>query len=365
MALYVWITIWVFIVLLMGLRPDSIYDAGIWPEKPKGKVFWCNKTIVTAFVFVTFVLLWFLTGFRSSAIGNDTRNYLYYFKHFSSGLDSASRIEIGYQIFNHLLGKAVHTKHAFLIVMATIMYGGIAVYVFKFSKNPAVSLCLIYSFFFSVFASMFRQGLAMVVALYGYQLLKDGKKIPAALLFLLATSFHTTAIVCFLLFLDFKILENRWLVLGVTLFCAAFSLTGALKAAVGAIVPKYLTYFTGKYASSGWLAITYYLLLYAVFYYLVNRSLDPDRKQDRIVSANFAFLLFITAFGYAVNLFERAGEYFMLIAAAELPNMLYRGKVKNFRLWIFLICLVMLIMFLLVLAFRPGWNHLYPYEFWH
>lgn len=365
MVLYFGLSIWVFLILLMGLRPDSIAAAESWPGQPESSSARFNKIIVSIFVLVTFALLWFLTGFRSSAIGNDTRNYLWYFDHFSKGYDTTSRLEPGYQYFNYFLGKIVHDRHSFLIVMATVMYGGIGVYLFKYSKNPAVSLCLFFSFFFSVYTNIFRQGIAMMIALYGYQLLKNGKKLPAVVLFLLATSFHTSALVCFLLFLDLKILEKWWFVLTLTLVCAVVSFSGILRAVVEAIVPRYTHYFEGQYASSGWLAITYYLVSDFVLYALVNKSLIPGYKPDKVVAANFTFLLILTAFGYAVNLFERAGEYFMLIAVMEFPNIIYRGKVKHFRMWTFAISTVMIIVFILILIYRPGWNHLYPYEFWH
>ena len=313
---------------------------------------------------VLFFLLWFLTAFRSAEIGNDTQNYLWYFNYFSRGINHASKIEIGYQILNYLLNQFTHDQHAFLVIMASLMYGGIGLYISKYSRNTAISICLFYCFFFSVYTNIFRQGMAMLIALYGYQFSKNGKKLPAALLFLLATTFHTTAVVCFLLLFDLKILEKKWFVLGLTLFCAAVSLTDVLKVLVNAIVPRYATYFEGQYASSGWLAISFYLLTYLVFYFLVNRSLDYDSKADKIAATSFSLLLILTAFGYAVNLFERAGEYFLLIAVTELPNMLYRGKVKQFRLWLFGICAVYLVFFILILHYRPGWNHLYPYEFW-
>ena len=41
------------------------------------------------------------------------------------------------------------------------------------------------------------------------------------------------------------------------------------------------------------------------------------------------------------------------------------GKIKHFRLWLFGICIVYLAFFIATLIYRPGWNHLYPYEFWH
>lgn len=365
MALYYWITIWLFALLLFGLMPDSVCVAEIWPDRSREERAKRFKQIVFIISSASFLVLWFLTAFRSISIGTDTQNYVMYFNYFSRGVDKSIGVEAGYQYLCYFISKITNNSHTFLIVISTIMYGGVGPYLFKYSKNTAVSLCLFYSFFFSVFASILRQGIAMVIALYGYLLLKDGKKIAAALVFLLATFFHTTAIVCFLLFADFEFFKRQWLVLTLTVICAIISFSGVLKVAINTIVPRYTHYFEGMYASSGRLAITCYLLLYMAFYYLISRSLIADYKPDRVVATNFTLLLVLTAFGYAVNLFERAGEYFMLIAVAEIPNMLYRGKVKHFRLWLLGICAVTLIMFILILIYRPGWSHLYPYEFWH
>ena len=365
MALYIGLTIWFLILSLLGLRPDSIEAAENWPKPPEGKMERMNQIIVFILALLSFLLLWFLTAFRSSEIGNDTNNYLYYFDIFTNGIDLTRRAEIGYQFFVFFIGKFTRDQHAFLIITASVMYCGIGVYLFKYSKNPAVSLCLFFSFFFSVYINILRQCMAMMIALYGYQLLKSGKKTLAALLFLMAMCFHTTAIVCFLLFLDLKILEKRWVVFSITLLCAAVSFSGILKSVVDVIFPKYSTYFKGQYASSGWVAVTCYLLVYFALYVLVTKSLIPDCKPDKVVAANFTFLLLLTAFGYAVNLFERASEYFMLIATVEFPNILYRGKVKNFRLWVLGICIAFLAMFLVTLILRPGWSKMCPYEFWH
>ena len=365
MILYICLTIWFFVLLLMGLRPDSIEAADYWPAMPEDKEKKMNQYIITFLLFLSFALMWFLTAFRSSAIGNDTKNYLLYFNHFLPGPDRSSGMEIGYQYLNYFLGKITRDQHGFLIIMATIMYGGAGIYLFRYSRNPAVTLCLFFSIFFSIYTNIFRQGIAMIIALYGYQLLKDGKKIGAAVLFLLAMTFHTTALLCFFLFLDLDIFKKRTFVYALTALCALISLTGVMKIVVNAVVPRYTHYFEGKYASTGWLAISFYLLSYIIFYYLVSKSLDDDRKADKTIATNFSLLMIVTAFGYAVNLFERAGEYFLLIAIVELPNVLYRGKVKNFRLWLFGICTVYLVFFILTLLYRPGWNHLYPYEFWH
>ena len=365
MLLYICLTIWFFFLLLAGLRPGSIIAAESWPALPDDKVEKRNQSIVLSLCGLSFLALWFLTAFRSRAIGNDVENYLVYFQWFSNGPIDQPRVEIGYQLLNYFIWQISSDEHVFLIIMATIMYVGLGLYFYKFSNNLAFTVCLFFSCFFSIYTSILRQGMAMIIALYGYQLLKNKKRILAALVFLLATSFHTTAFLCFLLFLNFDILKKWWFVLGLTAACVIASLSGIMKSVVNLVFPKYTHYFEGQYAGSGWLAISVFLFTYIVFYLLVSKSLDEDKKSDNIIATNFSLLLFLTAFGYAVNLFERAGEYFLLIAITELPNVLYRGKVKHFRFWLFTIGTFYLILFVLILIYRPAWNHLYPYEFWH
>ena len=77
MLSYVGLTIWVFVILLLGLRPDAIIVADCWPNLPNNAVARRNKRIVTGFVILTFLLFWVLTAFRAPQIGNDTNTYLY------------------------------------------------------------------------------------------------------------------------------------------------------------------------------------------------------------------------------------------------------------------------------------------------
>lgn len=55
MLLYVGMTIWVFIILLMGLRPDAIKSAECWPDFPDNSVARSNKRIVTLLTMLDFI----------------------------------------------------------------------------------------------------------------------------------------------------------------------------------------------------------------------------------------------------------------------------------------------------------------------
>lgn len=364
MFLYIFLTLWMFIVLMIGLRPDAIMAAKSWPEKPKKENVRSNLAISTIISAITMAVLWFITAFRSSNIGNDTETYLYYFNIFSKNLDMTRSFEIGYQILNRIIGLFTNDPHIFIIIMATIMYLGVIWYIFKYSKNTCISVCLFFCYFFSIFTTMMRQGIAMIIVLYGYQMLKQDKKIKAAILFLLATTFHTTAIISFLFFLRTELLKKRWFVLLLTIFCIAITSTGILNTLVSLVVPRYSHYFDSRYASSGWLSVSISLIIYYLWYILINKSINKNNKSDQLVATNFTLLLISAALGYSVNLFTRSGEYFLLIAITELPNMLFRGKNRNYRLTLFTLCSILLALFIITLIFRPGWNHLYPYEFW-
>ena len=364
MLLYSGITLWILILFLFGIRKNSannpIYDfldaIGLPVKRPK-------PHFLNALCFLTFLFLWFLTSFRSENIGNDTKAYIEYFDIFTNGIDLSRRFEIGYQYLCFFLGKLTSSHHVFLICVATIMYGGVICYVFKYSNNIPVSLCLFYCYFFSMFTQIFRQGIAMVIVLYGYQLLKERKKTSAAVLFALATTFHTTAIICFLLFFDLKILKKQWFVFSLTAFSVVLAGSGLLEKVVGIIAPGYLHYFEGKYASTGWLSVSYTLIIYLIWYLLISLSL-LNNEEERIIVLNFTLMLIFAAFGFCMNLFTRAGEYFTLIAVVEIPNVLFKSRIKGYKIWLTALCVILLVMFIMTLVFRPGWNHLYPYELW-
>lgn len=365
MFLYATITFAVFWLMVLGVNSYSKQSMSAVGTISERKDLYAKIKVDNLIVGAVLIFLWVLTAFRSENIGNDTKTYIDYFNLFArEGIDVNRSFELGYQILNVLIGKITQDPHAFLVIIASILYGGTAYFLYKYSKNILVSLCLFYCVCFSIYTTMLRQGIAMVIAMYGYYQLKEGKKLKAALVFAFAMLFHTSAIVCFLFFIDTKLFANKKMVFFTTLTLSLLSMLGIFNAVFISILPQYSQYFYGRYASSGWLAVTYDLIRNSVFFWFVNKSIDKNKRSDRLIISNMVFLLLFSALGYSVNLFTRANQYFLLISIIELPNAFYFAKMKNKSLWMFIICTVMLIMFILIMVFRPNWNHLYPYEFW-
>ena len=365
MLLYIMLSLWIFFILLLGLRPDAATTAMAWPYQSESSVANRNAKICIVFGLITFAVLWFLTAFRSENIGNDTATYIYYFDIFSSGgIDRTRAFEIGYQYLNVLIGKVTRDPHIFLVIMATIMYFGVAFYIKKYAKNFLVSICLFFCLFFSAYTSMFRQGIAMIIILYAYQCMKEKKKIMAIVLIAIAFWFHKTAIVALLLLFCNKLFVNKKVVYLLVLISMLASQTDILYRVISIVLPGYAHYFASRYASSGWLAVSYELVRALLFFYLVSKRSNKNDAQDRLRMMNFALLLIFVSFGFTMNLFTRASQYFLLIGTVELPNFLYEKNDYAKRYWLFAIGLVSILMFMIILVFRPDWNHLYPYEFW-
>lgn len=323
------------------------------------------KSICNAFTFAMLFILWFLTAFRSSEIGNDTQTYINYFiKINKTGVSDKYVIEYGFQYLCLFIGLFTDNPQVFLIICATICYLGIGVYIFKYSKNIVISTILVFCLCFSIFTNTLRQDIAMVICLYAYQAMKKKKRILSLLLILVAFLFHKSALIFLVLFLSKFLKYNLKFDIFITILIAVLSISGVISSIVLRLASGYAGYFDSKYSGSGWLAVFVALLRNLVFYVFINVAYRKTLNDKKLILANFLMLLLLSSLGFVVNLFTRASEYFLLPAIVELPNACYDGKVKNKCVLISIICFVLLAYFLVSLIFRPEWNNLYPYSFY-
>lgn len=324
-----------------------------------------HTDIQVCFFIISLIVLWFLTAFRSSEIGNDTITYVRYFSNvISSGNAYNKNFEYGFQLLTLLISKFTSNPYIFLVVISSICYVGVGIYVYKYSDNPVFSAILIYGQIFSFFMTGLRQAIAMVIVLYAYQYIKDGKLFRALLLIILASSFHATAWVVILLFFN-KILPKRTrFVLSIAVGLSAVSFAGLLDNVIVGIIGQYASYYSSDLINDSWLGVLYYCLRNSVFFMIVSLSYKNRMNENALVVSNFVLLLLFVCLGFSLNIFTRVSYYFLLISVVELPNAINRGILKNKKMYIFLICLFTLAYFLITLILRPEWYSLYPYRFY-
>ena len=363
MALYISIAIFLIAGMLLEFTAKR-KEATITEENSRLKKENKHTFYQLAFFLIVIFVLWFLTAFRSVRIGNDTYNYFWYFQLFGErGIDPNSRLEIGYQILNVLVAKISHNPYFFLGVVATICYVGTGIYIYKYSDNIVFSTILLFPIAFSVYTNILRQAIAMVICLFAYQAIKKKKYWLAILLILLASSFHTSALIMLALLFHRIIPKRPLVVIPLTAIFIALSLSGAMDNILAILMGSYGGYYELDRITDGWLGIAYYCIRALVFYGIAFLSYEKKVKENSLVLSLFTMILITVSFGFSLNLFSRATNYFLLIAMVELPNALHRGGLKHKKILMFLLGFIMVLYFLVTLIIRPEWNNLYPYQF--
>ena len=363
MALYVSIAIFLIAGMLLEFTARR-KEATITEENSRLKKENKHTFYQLVFFLVVIFVLWFLTAFRSEWMGNDTRTYIWFFQLFDEGgLDFNSRIEIGYQMLNILVSKISHNPYFFLGFVATICYVGAGIYIYKYSDNLVFSTVLLFPIAFSLYTNILRQALAAVICLYVYQAIKNKRFGLSILLILLASSFHISALLMFVLFFHRLIPKKPFVVIPLTAIFIALSLSGIMDNILPTLLGDYGGYYESEELTSGWLSISYYTVRAIVFYGIAFLSYEKKIKENSLVLSLFTMLLVTISFGFSINVFTRATNYFMLISMVELPNAIHRGGLKHKKILMFLLGFIMVLYFLVTLIIRPEWNNLYPYQF--
>lgn len=316
---------------------------------------------------ITFVFFCVLTGMRAESVGNDTHVYLDLYSYiYRNGIDTNIFLELGYQYYNLIIAKIFNgNQQAFLMVTSIICYSGIAWHIYKRSKNFYLSTCLTFVCCFSFYTNAIRQAMAMTLGLFAYDCLNQKKYIKTVLLIIIASLFHSTAFALLLLLFHKFFPKKTKYVVAIALLLLAVSVVGGGTNIILAIFPRYGNYFgeTSR-QGSGWLALSKGMIQAIVFYYFAYKAYKSDRESYSLALANFQLVLYFTCFGFNMNLISRVSEFFVLNTIIEIPNVFYKLEISNKKLWLKILCFVLILYFLTVLIFRPEWNQLIPYILW-
>lgn len=312
---------------------------------------------------ITLLVLWALTAFRSPEIGTDTETYIRMFLHNADGVSVLNRTEIGWQVLNYLIYCISESPYFFIFAISTILYLLIGIYMYRYSENIIFSICLFYVGIFSYFTNILRQSLAMCIILFAYQAIRLSKNKKTIMLILLATIFHKTAIVAFLLFAK-KILnvKKRYFVI-IIISIIGLGISGALIKVLPAIIPyRYIGYFASKRVGTGYMAITFGLIKNICIYLFVEYLDKKKLYVNKVLLCVLKLSIIFNSLAYVMNLFSRVAIYFSIIVLFELSNILNKKYIKNCNWIIFAIVFSLMLEMLIILMFRPEWNHLYPYS---
>ena len=311
--------------------------AYFWPEREEAleagfDVSYSKRKRVCTVGTISWIIL---SGLRHVSIGADTERYKYAFeivKHQSwnrifgdlydryfQGVDIK---DPGYPIFEKLCQVFSDSYQVFLVIIATIFFVALGIFIFKLSSNPYLSYILFSTLFYSFFAiTGHRQTIATAfVVLLGSFLIKKRKFIPFLIVVLLASTIHLSCL-CFLPFYFISRLKiNKatmvmyWIAI-ILSFIYRYELMELLQSIIG-----YDQYGDYEGAKAG--TFMYLLIALAVVVTVFHKRLLASSPENMRISINALMLACFFAPLLLINQSTmRVVQYFSLFLMLVLPEL--------------------------------------------
>ena len=206
-----------------------------------------NKKRKKIFIIVSFGILIIIAAMRHYTVGIDVEKH--YMRRFLEISDfSLAEIptyaksvgyEIGYCYFTKLLSMISTDPQCYIIGTSLIMMGAMAYFIYQKSEDVLMSTMLfVFSCTYYMYMNIVRQGMAVSIVLIGYVLFsKSQRKIWNYIVFagfiLLASTFHSSAVLCFLIILfDFLGFKRIHIIISIVITVVAYLFYSQLYAAV-------------------------------------------------------------------------------------------------------------------------------------
>lgn len=152
-------------------------------------------------IFLTIIFIQFtlLAWQRDYNVGYDTYGYYGAFERISK-LDFRKVLEYrwdkGYVLLNWVIAKLGFNFHSFLLFSGAFIYFSLVRFIYKYSNSPWISILVFLSFGY-YFQSLYilRQFIAIAIILYSYQFIIQQRGLYFCLTVLIASCFHSSAII--------------------------------------------------------------------------------------------------------------------------------------------------------------------------
>lgn len=326
---------------------------------------------------IAFVAFTAFSAFRAVSVGNDTVEYHRVFKEIAAtdGLQEAlsvSRFESGYVLLNYLVSRFTQDFNILLLIISIFTYASAVLFIRRYSAN--YSLAVLFAFGMSVFYDLMlavRQGIAVAIFLLAVPALMERKPARYALLVVLASQFHGSALLLLVVYLiPYMRLSTfgdwfKWgALIGVSMFSLSWLLTRLLTASA-----YYGHYLHSQYADGGVRSATVLLIVTRIILMFLaatcgwNEAVESDtsgRTRNLLALAVADVAMVVIALGF--NLLDRVEMYLTLPFAVGLANLAARGERPESS---YVSALLVVIAFAATTTFflyRPEWYHLFPYR---
>lgn len=322
-----WYLFFAIVPVIVSLAVSFSYKKSIKVNDKAKRTFllWCGL-----FMFV-------IIAFRNKEVGStDSLNYYnnwellsnFSFQNLKAFIPE-SKFESGYLVFVWIFSH-IFPNGQFVFVLSAILFC-IAVCRFIYINSEDAELSFVMFVCLGLYSFMvqgLRQSMAMSMCLFALEFCKKRKPIPFILLVLLATTFHTSAIVFFIVYFLYGFTINiRTIIAGFGIAGLLFVFSGQI-ATIGNLISQ--REYEGEVEAGGFVAVAIYLIIL-----LTAIVFSGKRRKDK----DYSFFVFMTCLGAIfylmryteVRIAERISFYFMFGQIIVLPNVIARfDKQTNF-----------------------------------
>ena len=296
-------------------------------DRPLGAPTIFQKKNYTILVF--FGLYFLMLALRRSSVGVDLSEYIKSFHLFREytweRTLQASRWESGFSFFTKFIGMFTDSAQVYVAIVAAVCLFPVARLYYRESEDDITVMALfcIFPVFMMNFSGL-RQAIAIAFTPAVYYATRNRRLVSAILLSLLATLFHTSALVLLLIYPIYHIkLRARHM----TFVFPAFILFYLFRSSLYYIlIPLFGSDYASRYTTLTQTGATTMLMLFIVFalsaFYAPNDELvDSDTRGLRSI---LVLVVFIQVFASVSVLAMRLNYYFLILVPLLIPKVSHR-----------------------------------------
>ena len=319
-------------------------------------------------LFVFFALITLLVMLRHESVGNDTRNYIYFFNNYS-GMDwrdvGKESLEFGFSYFNKIVSLFTKEPQMFLAFTMIIISAMIYPTYKRLCVDPSLTIVLfcIMSTFVMMFSGI-RQMLAVGIGFIAYEFTRNKKLIPFIIAVLVAMTFHISAFVLIFMYpLYYARITKKWLIAVVPILAIMFAFNRQIFSVLALILERFTNY-DASISQTGAYTMIILFAAFAVFAFLI-----PDESlldTETIGLRNFLLLsLALQMFAPLHTIAMRMNYYYIIFIPLLLPKIVeFRGeRWKQVAVFGRHIMVAFFLIYFFINAYGDGNLNVFPYHF--
>ena len=274
-------------------------------------------------LFVFFALITLLVMLRHESVGNDTRNYIYFFNNYS-GMDwrdvGKESLEFGFSYFNKIV--SLFTKEPQMFLAFTMII--ISAMIYPTYKRLCVdsSFTIVLFCMMSTFVLMFsgiRQMLAIGIGFIAYEFTRNKKLIPFIIAVIAAMTFHISAFMLIFMYpLYYAKITKKWLIAVIHAMAFVFVFNRQIFSVLALILERFTNY-DASISQTGAYTMIILFAAFAVFAFLI-----PDESlldTETVGLRNFLLLsLALQMFAPLHTIAMRMNYYYIIFIPLLMPK---------------------------------------------